>query len=140
MTFAEKARKEHPEACNLELGYPASDCPHHYGFEKGPAPGVCSTLSCRQCWNREIPEEPVDEAKPTTTKKTKAQLLEEISNLKEEVARLERYSQYKQCADELYALYEAFKNAGFEADKAFDLTRATYENSFNNQKSLTPKR
>lgn len=127
MTFAEKARKKRPELCNLELGYPANDCPHHFGFEKEPAPGVCSKLSCQQCWNREIPEEaheaPVEEAKPKTTKKTKAQLLAEIGSLKEEVARLERYSQYENAANEMYALKTALVNSGFTEEQAFALIK-----------------
>ena len=139
MTFAEKARKEYPELCNRELGYPTNDCPHHFGFEREPAPGVCSKLSCQQCWNREIPEEPVEEAKPKTTKKTKAELLAEINDLKEELervekenARLERYSQYEESANEVYAMQKAFENAGFTREEAFrlviDLVHTTYRN------------
>lgn len=57
MTFAEKARKEHPELCDQELGYPTNSCPHHnsFGYDKFQA-SRCAKLSCRECWNREIPE------------------------------------------------------------------------------------
>lgn len=127
MTFAEKARKEHPELCDQELGYPTMHCPHDvtFGYEKRHPMGWCSTRSCHQCWSREIPEEtvekPVEEAKPTTTKKTKAELLKEIDSLKEEVAKLERYSKYEECAGELHAMYEAFKSKGFTDKQAFKL-------------------
>lgn len=127
MTFAEKARKEHPELCDGLLGYPTHCCPHHdsFGYEEFQGTSRCTKLSCRECWNREIPEEtvekPVEEAKPTTTKKTKAELLKEIDSLKEEVARLERYSKYEECAGELHAMYEAFKAQGFTDNQAFKL-------------------
>lgn len=127
MTFAEKARKEHPELCDQEFGYPTTLCPHSESFryEDKPETGYCRGRSCRQCWEREIPEEtvekPVEEAKPTTTKKTKAELLKEIDGLKEEVARLERYSKYEEAANELHAMYEAFKSQGFTDSQAFKL-------------------
>lgn len=125
MTFAEKARKEHPERFAFDLGYPRNGCPHTFGYEERATHEHCQKHSCRQCWNREIPEEtvekPVEEAKPTTTKKTKAELLKEIDSLKEEVARLERYSKYEECAGELHAMYEAFKAQGFTDNQAFKL-------------------
>lgn len=50
MTFKEKVCIEHPK----ELHY--LSCPYIYGYEKKPNREHCK-MSCKQCWNREIPEE-----------------------------------------------------------------------------------
>lgn len=139
MTFAEKARKEHPERFAFDLGYPPRDCPHHAPFDYPDTREDChcAKYTCRQCWNREIPEEPVEEPKPKTIKKTKAELLKEIDELNieverlnEEAKRLEKYAQYEEVANEAYAIYEAFKKSGFEDDKAFDIVKDLVVNGF----------
>ena len=99
MTFAEKARKEHPELCDQELGYPKHCCPHNLGYEIRKC-GLCDT-SCSECWNREIPEETVEEP--------------------------ETRSPDQRIADYLWRLYEAFQNSGFDKAQAFDLTKTAYE-------------
>ena len=138
MTFAEKARKEHPELCDQELGYPTNRCPAGSDFRyEAYVVGACAKndLTCKECWDREIPEE----APKPTTKKTKAQLLEElaelnkeIERLNEEAKRLERYAQYENAANEIYAMQKAFENSGFTREEAFkllmELVSATYKN------------
>lgn len=122
MTFKERLQKEHPDQVDPKWWGGCNHCPHYYGYEHSSCnlgPRV-SREACEACWNREILEEPVETAKPKTTK-TKAQLLEEIDSLKEEVARLERYSKYEEAADELHAMYEAFKSKGFTDNQAFKL-------------------
>ena len=56
-----------------------------------------------------------------TTKKTKTQLMEEINALKAEVAKLDKYKQYENMANEMYAIQQSFVNAGFTRDEAFTL-------------------
>jgi predicted ribosome quality control (RQC) complex YloA/Tae2 family protein len=128
MTFAEKARKEHPEFCDQELGYPTRYCPcgGTFNYEHTRDVDFCHKHSCRECWEREIPEE----APKPTTKKTKAQLLNEIADLNnevkrldEEAKRLEKYAQYENAANEIYAMQKAFENSGFTREEAFKLTR-----------------
>lgn len=137
MTFAEKARKEHPELCDQELGYPVNRCPYgcDFKYEEQPVQHHCYTHTCRQCWNREIPEE----APKPTTKKTKAQLLGEIADLNKEVERLnkeaerlERYAQYEEGAGEIYAMQKAFENSGFTRTEAFALVRDMVSSTFKN--------
>lgn len=117
MTFAEKARKEHPELCDGLLGYPTHCCPHHesFGYEEFQGPYRCTKMSCRECWNREIPEETVEEP--------------------------ETRSHDQVVADYLWSLYETFQESGFDKAQAFALTMTAYEvklkNSCENKK---PKR
>lgn len=125
MTFAEKARKDYPEDIALELGRPRG-CPHQYGYEGVPSNTECNRRTCSQCWEREIPEA----FQPKTTKKTKAQLLNEIADLNKEVKRLdeeakrlEKYARYENAANEIYAMQKAFENSGFTREEAFKLTR-----------------
>lgn len=61
-----------------------------------------------------------------TTKKTKAELLDEIKELETQVKKLENYKQYEECADELKAVHTAFVNAGFSDEQAFDLLKTMY--------------
>lgn len=134
MTFAEKARKDYPEAIVTELGRPRG-CPHLYGYEGVLSNYECNRRTCTQCWEREIPEE----APKPTTKKTKAQLLNEIADLNKEVERLneeaerlERYAQYEEGAGEIYAMQKAFENSGFTRTEAFALVRDMVSSTFKN--------
>lgn len=63
MTFFEKWKQDHPGP-HVGMGFPP-DCPHHYGYAK-PLDSDCETMSCSACWQREIPEEVVEEKKPIT--------------------------------------------------------------------------
>lgn len=133
MTFAEKARKEIPDRC-LEIGRPGG-CPKDFGYEKYP-PCLNCNISCDACWNREIPEA----FQPKTTKKTKAQLLNEIADLNKEVERLneetkrlERYAQYENAANEVYAMQKAFENSGFTREEAFKLISEMVSSTFKNR-------
>lgn len=100
MTFAEKARKEHPELCDQELGYPTHCCPHHgsFGYEEYPGKSKRSELSCRECWNREIPEE----------------------------SEHGRWHEYEELGTELYAMKTAFTKSGFTEEQALDLVKQLY--------------
>jgi lipid A disaccharide synthetase len=62
--------------------------------------------------------------------KTKAELLEEITqknseieNLKKEIAILDKYKQYKDMADEFKAMHTALEVSGFTSEQAFDLLK-----------------
>lgn len=60
--------------------------------------------------------------------KTKAMLFEEIQqkndeikDLKKDLARLEKYKQYEDSADEIRAIYNSYVNVGFSEDQAFQM-------------------
>ena len=57
------------------------------------------------------------------TKRTKDDLLEEMCELKKELANLERYKKYEESAGECAALMTAFKESGFTDDQAFELVK-----------------
>lgn len=51
MTFAEKYQVDHPGSA---AGDCLKFCPRDFGYEKE---SICGTMTCYECWNREIPEE-----------------------------------------------------------------------------------
>lgn len=62
--------------------------------------------------------------------KTKAELLEEIEvrngeikKLKKEIEKLDRYKQYEDAGDGLFAMRESFLKAGFTRAEAFEMTK-----------------
>ena len=62
-----------------------------------------------------------------TTNKTKQDLLDEIADLKQQIANMEKYKAYKDMSDEFKLIYDAFKDSGFSDDQAFDLLKASIE-------------
>lgn len=57
MTFKEKLQKEHPEFVSAKYFGGCACCPHTYGYEsEDNKPCGTRKISCRECWNREIPE------------------------------------------------------------------------------------
>lgn len=147
MTFREKLKLEHPECIDDHQLGGCARCPKDYGYEADYDKSICKIINpwdlftanarCTRCWNREIPgTEPTNtenereekEMEQTTlhvqaARKTKAELLEEISALREEVAKLERYSKYEDSANETHAVMQSFINAGFTREEAFALTK-----------------
>lgn len=57
MKALEKLKIEHPEKYDSDNFF-SLHCPHHYGYLEKP--GDCTDCECRDCWDREIPEEVVD--------------------------------------------------------------------------------
>lgn len=56
MTCREKLAKEFPHCVSDMYTGGCSKCPHDYGYL--PRPEVCnSPNACKECWDREIPEE-----------------------------------------------------------------------------------
>lgn len=124
MTFREKLIQKHPEFVDDMFNGGCSGCPSTYGYERYYN-RLCSdrNYDCTACWNREIPEEKGETN--MITRKTKAELMEEIEaknseikDLKKEMAALERYKQYDEAANELKAMHDSFINAGFSRDEA----------------------
>ena len=83
-----------------------------------------------------VQNEKEKEKNMTTTKKTKAELLEELDNVKnakaeleKELKNLEKYKQYEDAAGEVHALYTSFVMAGFTEDQAFELLKAMMQNA-----------
>ena len=140
MTCREKLKMENPEYVSDEYFGGCFDCPINYGYLDYP--DYCGTDEsdrCAQCWDREIPgtdpienitEEKETMTNNTTTKKTKAELLNEIAALKKEVENLDKYRQYEQIADELAAMRDALMNKGFTREEAIQFI-------FNAQRAVT---
>lgn len=55
MTCREKLAMEHPECLSPEFDGGCMRCPHSYGYLSHPGAYFCSNISCRECWDREIP-------------------------------------------------------------------------------------
>lgn len=55
MTCREKLKMEHPEYVNEELVSGCNFCPSYFGYLPNPIDG-CASISCKDCWDREIPE------------------------------------------------------------------------------------
>lgn len=138
MTLREKVAMEEPDKIRVSLGGGVCGCPGDYDYLNRPN---CDSLrgcprssgirkTCTECWSQEfIPvnnEEKENETmnftmEPKSTKKTKTQLIEEINDLKKELARMEKYRQYEDVAGEMYAFLESFMNAGFTREEAFTM-------------------
>lgn len=144
MTCREKLRLEHPEFVGDNYVGGCGGCPHDYGYL--PKPVECSLTSlsfCTHCWDREIPGteniKKENDIMPThdinaNTKKTKAELIEEIKiaheHIREMEGRLERmdkYKQYEDMADEMKAIHTALMNSGFTNDQAFELMKTAIQ-------------
>lgn len=61
------------------------------------------------------------------TKKTKAQLVEEINALNKELESLEKYKKYEEMAGEFAAMKRAFVNAGFSDAEAMTMLFKTID-------------
>lgn len=59
------------------------------------------------------------------TTKTKQELLNEIEDLKKEVELVERYKSYAEVAREIKIMQDAFVEAGFTEEQAFDLIKTS---------------
>lgn len=128
MTYLEKFKQEHPGKILDHKGLPKL-CPIAYGYETGC---LCTkqTLTCEDCWTRQIPGTEINEREEnnmetiptTTTRKTKAELLKDIADLKKQVENLDKYKAYEECANQTYAVMESFMKAGFTREEAFKLT------------------
>lgn len=73
-----------------------------------------------------------------TTKKTKAELMEELENVKnakeeleKELKNLDKYKQYEDMAGEVHAIYVSFVHAGFSEEQAYDLLKTMIQNAGN---------
>lgn len=56
MTCREKLKIEHPEMVGEQFMGGCRCCPHYYGYLPKTVDG-CGEISCKECWDREIPEE-----------------------------------------------------------------------------------
>lgn len=136
MTYLAQFKQDHPDWDEDHiLAYIDYNCPRTglsciHDTNGSPA--------CRDCWNREIPEpknnereeNTMNESTPTpilTTRKTKADLLKEIADLKKQVEHLDRYKQFEDAADTTAAMCKAYETAGFSREEAFELTKLMIE-------------
>ena len=128
-TCRQRLMREHPEeVCITWLGG-CNGCPDHYGYLSPMSPcggpydaRLDNEDRCTECWDRVIPESIEEkEKKMMTTKKTKAELLEEIAELQAELKKVEKYRKYDEAAEEIKAAYDAFVRAGFTEEQAFTL-------------------
>lgn len=131
MTYLEKFKQEHPGKTLDHKGLPKL-CPVACGYEKEC---LCAKqpLTCEDCWNREIPETETNEREETkmenttpaiySTRKTKAQLLEEIADLKKQLVDATQYEAYDECATQIAAMCRSFETAGFSRAEAIDIAK-----------------
>ena len=133
MTYLEKIKQENPDWDDDTIrDYVNNECPN---FDSPCPMDYKPLVDCKYCWNREIPgtetinEREEKKMETTTTKKTKAQLLEEIADLKKQVEHMNRYKQYEECATDFAAMRKAFENEGFSHEEAFALMKLMVESA-----------
>ena len=153
MTCREKLFIDHPDDVDSTWCGGCRGCPHHHGYL--PKPAKCeggrfnSEHICTACWDREIPGTNSNDGITTTnekeknmatTKKTKAELMEELEKIKNDKAELEKelknlenYKQYEECADETKAMHTAFMNSGFSDEQAFELVKMMMQSALSQQ-------
>lgn len=130
MTCREMFYKQHAMMTNEDASMMLCErCPDEFGYLEEPEYCIGTNIygDCTNCWGREIPEETEKEKPMTNTKKTKAELLNEIAELQKQVEGLEKYKQYQDCADELKALHTSFMNAGFSDEQAFSMMKTIFQ-------------
>lgn len=66
-----------------------------------------------------------------TTKITKQDLLDEIEELKQQIANMEKYKMYKDMSNEVKMMHNAFKDSGFSDEQAFELLKSFITNAAN---------
>ena len=134
MTCKEKLKLDHPDWTEMEINYRLHcDCPSAFGYLDDP--DYCAT-DCAKCWDREIPETDIIENKEentvmSTTKKTKAELLEEIERLNKELEEIKNAELYQSGANQLKAMHAAYMNAGFTDEQSFELVLTMIKSSGN---------
>lgn len=140
MTYLEKLKQDNPDWDDDAIRtYAETECPGPYFCSSDCPDGYVPLTDCHACWTNEIPETETNEREeknmenttPATysTRKTKAELLEEIAALKKQVEHLDRYKKYEECANEMAAMRDSFVTAGFTRDEAFAMTKVMIENA-----------
>ena len=135
MTCKEKLIADHPDWDEKQLEYVLNEeCPDAR-YDVRPITdeygnSMCGDVNCVRCWNQEVPETNTEKEKNMNTKKTKAQLIEEleasentVKDLKKQLKDLEQYKVYEDAGTEIKNIHTAFMNAGFTDDQAFELIR-----------------
>lgn len=140
MTYLDELKKEHSDWDEDKIQRHIENwCPEF----KGACPFPSEDMeSCVQCWNREIPgtkptnqtknnereENNMNESTPAAIyRKTKADLLKDIAELKKQVEHLDKYEQLEEAADMTAAMCKAYETAGFSREEAFELTKLMIE-------------
>lgn len=150
MTCKEKLRLDHPEWNDDDIRYVIDEeCPaDHLDDVELPRDSVgdlmCGRKSC-DCWDQEYPEPKTEKEKNmATTKKTKAQLMEEletsentVKDLKKQLKDLEQYKVYEDAGTEIKNIHTAFMKAGFSDEQAFELIRLCMMTNIANAKTGT---
>ena len=135
MTCREMLKREHPTLVSSEYDGGCKFCPSDYGYLGDPeyCKEAPSDIVCGRCWDREITEKE-NETPMSNTKKTKAQLIEELKEatekataLEKEIKDLEKYKKYDEAAAEIRAIYDSFVRAGFSDEQAFKLMNMTWQ-------------
>ena len=135
MTCKEKLIAEHPELTEEGIDYVIKErhCPSDYGYLDEPRYCVVEHSTCVKCWDREIPEttdtvclDPKDTTEKEKedmpiTRKTEAELVEEINALKKDLEEVKNVKQYEEWAIQIKAVHSALMNAGFTDTQAFEL-------------------
>lgn len=133
MTCREKLIADHPEWSEERIVNCIKIlCPSDYGMEDCNE-DACDEYQCDRCWDREIPEtidtvclDPKDATEKEKedmpiTRKTEAELVEEINALKKDLEEVKNVKQYEKWAIQIKAVHSALMNAGFTDTQAFEL-------------------
>lgn len=128
MTYLEKFIQDHADWDDRAIRHHIDvECP--IGPDEKCPDGFKPLVNCYQCWIREIPETENNEREEkkmeatTTTRKTKAELLKEIADLKKQLDHAAKYEAFEECANEMAAMCRSFENAGFSRAEAMDITK-----------------
>lgn len=127
MTFKEKYLQDHPD------GRIDGKCPSLFGYDVAHFNDEhCMSMSCSDCWKREMPGTENIKKESKNMRKTKAELEQElidkqteILNLNKELENLNRYKKYEDCANELKGALDAMMDAGFTRTEAMSILLAS---------------
>lgn len=115
MTYREKLAIEHPDEVSEDYVGGCAGCPYDHGYLEQPSD--CPKISCKECWDREIPEEPKkfkDPVEYIAAHSSKAsrfeQLAEEAVELAHAAQKIARYLRGEQPVAEDFDLEKTIEN------------------------------
>lgn len=120
MTFKEKYLQDHPDDSERIDSVIHMYCPDDFGYEEYQ--GCCSVTiegsdRCIKCWDREMPGTE-NKKESNNMRKTKAELEQELMDIRKELESVKRIDNYKDAACELKACMDALIEQGFTREEA----------------------
>lgn len=133
VTCKEKLKLEHPEYTGTMYHGGCKGCPADYGYRDKTVNchGSGCIHDCDVCWDQPV-ETKAFSKELTDVQKLYMDALKAMSTYAGTKPD-DRKSKYAESAQEMFALYSAFKDAGFNDNQAFGLTRTAFANATHNQ-------